>query len=100
MGLNPSFIQKAGLQGKQVSGATQTINPNQSGRRCLSWKAKARATQPVSKAQKGDENPQQSELNNVQLEILTKTGHAKLALGSVSSDAWLEEDPPRPMRLC
>ncbi|BFG30746.1 hypothetical protein CerSpe_170190 [Prunus speciosa] len=78
VGLNPSSLQKASLQGKQVNGAIQTVNPNPSGRRRLSWKAKARATQLVSKAQKGDENLQQSELNTIQLEIDTETGLAGL----------------------
>ncbi|KAI5324876.1 hypothetical protein L3X38_033949 [Prunus dulcis] len=35
----------------QFSGPTKSVNPKQSGQRGLSWKAKARATQPVAQAQ-------------------------------------------------
>ncbi|KAL6269567.1 hypothetical protein ACE6H2_026478 [Prunus campanulata] len=59
MGPSPSSLPKTGLQMKQFSGPTKSVNPKRNEQRGLSWKAKARATQPASQAQEKHESPRQ-----------------------------------------
>ncbi|KAL6293221.1 hypothetical protein ACE6H2_001363 [Prunus campanulata] len=78
MGPSPSSLPKTGLQMKQFSGPTKSVNPKRNGQRGLSWKAKARATQPASQAQEKHESPRQEGQSISELDFEQETGLAGL----------------------